>query len=242
MKSFSAILVPLLGMSTATLVASSASAASITIENPSFELPATNSLTQNGDIQDWIANFTSGSPQVGVFNPSAYSTTTGFVFFNNSNAVPDGTQVAYRSFQGSIAQVLSATLEPDVIYELSVFVGNSLTSTFFQDRPYNIQIGVAAPGYIPLAELAPDEIPIPPDGEFIEVKLRYSTDNKNVYLGQPLAISVIKNLGPGDVFFDNVSLRTVPTTPIPTPALLPGLIGMGVAALRKRKQEVEAEA
>jgi hypothetical protein len=30
--------------------------------------------------------------------------------------------------------------------------------------------------------------------------------------------------------------------PIPTPALLPGLIGMGVAALRKRKQEAEAEA
>ena len=27
------------------------------------------------------------------------------------------------------------------------------------------------------------------------------------------------------------------TTPIPTPALLPGLIGMGVAALRKREQE-----
>ncbi len=28
--------------------------------------------------------------------------------------------------------------------------------------------------------------------------------------------------------------------PIPTPALLPGLVGMGVAALRKRKQEAEA--
>jgi len=32
------------------------------------------------------------------------------------------------------------------------------------------------------------------------------------------------------------------TAPIPTPALLPGLIGMGAAALRKRKQEAEAEA
>lgn len=35
-------------------------------------------------------------------------------------------------------------------------------------------------------------------------------------------------------FFD-----TEGTTPIPTPALLPGLIGMGVAALRKRKGEAE---
>ena len=33
-----------------------------------------------------------------------------------------------------------------------------------------------------------------------------------------------------------------PTVPIPTPALLPGLIGMSVAALRKRKQEAAAEA
>ncbi len=32
------------------------------------------------------------------------------------------------------------------------------------------------------------------------------------------------------------------TTPVPTPALLPGLVGMGVAALRKRKQETEAKA
>lgn len=38
-----------------------------------------------------------------------------------------------------------------------------------------------------------------------------------------------------------VQATSVPT-PIPTPALLPGLIGMGVAALRKRKQEAEAEA
>lgn len=32
------------------------------------------------------------------------------------------------------------------------------------------------------------------------------------------------------------------TTPIPTPALLPGLLGMGVAALRKRKGEATEEA
>jgi len=31
-------------------------------------------------------------------------------------------------------------------------------------------------------------------------------------------------------------------TPIPTPALLPGLVGMGVAALRKRQQAVAAKA
>jgi hypothetical protein len=44
------------------------------------------------------------------------------------------------------------------------------------------------------------------------------------------------NVGP---FLDDVKLEV---TPVPTPALLPGLIGMGAAALRKRKQEAEGEA
>lgn len=36
----------------------------------------------------------------------------------------------------------------------------------------------------------------------------------------------------------NWALNPKNTTPIPTPALLPGLIGMGAAAIRKRKAEV----
>jgi hypothetical protein len=36
-------------------------------------------------------------------------------------------------------------------------------------------------------------------------------------------------------------LYTLEAAAVPTPALLPGLLGMGVAALRKRKQEAEAE-
>ena len=35
---------------------------------------------------------------------------------------------------------------------------------------------------------------------------------------------------------------TTPSTQVPTPALLPGLIGMGVAAMRKRKAEAAANA
>jgi hypothetical protein len=47
-------------------------------------------------------------------------------------------------------------------------------------------------------------------------------------------------LGSGN-FTATERLVTPPTETIPTPALLPGLIGMGAAALRKRKQEVEME-
>jgi hypothetical protein len=42
-----------------------------------------------------------------------------------------------------------------------------------------------------------------------------------------------------DIYLDNVAVEAN-AEPIPTPALLPGLIGMGAAALRKRKKEAEA--
>ena len=51
------------------------------------------------------------------------------------------------------------------------------------------------------------------------------------------AFATIKN---DKTMLGNYTNITLATTPIPTPALLPGLIGMGVAALRKRKSEVEA--
>lgn len=44
-----------------------------------------------------------------------------------------------------------------------------------------------------------------------------------------------------DVSHISLYYRQGGTTPIPTPALLPGLIGMGVAALRKKKQEETAQ-
>lgn len=39
---------------------------------------------------------------------------------------------------------------------------------------------------------------------------------------------------------DNVRVSTDGVTPVPTPALLPGLIGMGVAAWRRRQAEAQA--
>lgn len=41
-------------------------------------------------------------------------------------------------------------------------------------------------------------------------------------------------------FDDDYTLSSLSVETIPTPALLPGLLGMGAAALRKRKQEAEA--
>ena len=45
---------------------------------------------------------------------------------------------------------------------------------------------------------------------------------------------------PLEEVIDNISFEFTPNPqPIPTPALLPGLIGMGIAAIRKRKHETE---
>jgi len=44
---------------------------------------------------------------------------------------------------------------------------------------------------------------------------------------------------PPFALLSGISVTDTPTTPVPTPALLPGLVGMGVAAWRKRKGESE---
>jgi len=55
-------------------------------------------------------------------------------------------------------------------------------------------------------------------------------DQGNQFPGFDGSFSLEKNFAKGDAIASSI-------TPIPTPMLLPGLIGMGVAALRKRKSE-----
>jgi hypothetical protein len=70
---------------------------------------------------------------------------------------------------------------------------------------------------------------------------QFGTASFNVALGDTFGFEVqtIDNVvGSATATISNFSAPE----PIPTPALLPGLIGMGVAALRKRKGEALAEA
>jgi hypothetical protein len=53
-------------------------------------------------------------------------------------------------------------------------------------------------------------------------------------LGNIKRVSLSANSAP-DFVFDDLAFE--PATPIPTPALLPGLIGMGIAILRRRKAD-----
>ena len=63
-------------------------------------------------------------------------------------------------------------------------------------------------------------------------------------LAQYVRFNILSNYGNS---FNTTGLSEVqfdgtPATAVPTPALLPGLIGLGVAALRKRKAEAAGEA
>jgi hypothetical protein len=70
------------------------------------------------------------------------------------------------------------------------------------------------------------------------------TNGSNTYSNTDLSLSL--GVGKGGTFGATIASRTWNGTinyevqPIPTPALLPGLIGMGVAVLRKRKAEAQS--
>lgn len=58
-----------------------------------------------------------------------------------------------------------------------------------------------------------------------------------------LGVALNKNMKPQALSHASVYFNTVaPPTPVPTPALLPGLIGIGLAAMRKKKQSAAQDA
>lgn len=203
---------------------STANALSLGIANASFESPvaplqSNKEFYSNNDIDSWQV-FTSIGGGAGVFNPGASQGNTGKTYFNSS--VPDGNQTAYIN-SGSIFQQLTATLTGNTNYLLSVFVGKR------NDAPlagYNVEL--LAGGTV----LASNNSVIPGLGDFAEVLVPYTSSSSDPLLGQALGIRLSARSAQAN--FDKVSLSA---TAVPTPALLPGLVGMGVAALRKRKND-----
>jgi hypothetical protein len=79
------------------------------------------------------------------------------------------------------------------------------------------------------------------------LKLRFSSDLGNATIGQTIALAGANEFNSVELLqFPFIGVQTSSlegsVTAIPTPALLPGLIGMGVAALRKRQDDSEDSA
>ena len=221
----------------------------ITILNPSFEddvlgcAPGPNCATFD-TITDWTGStafpggFSSGpvneTGAFGVFEPGTGSYPGG---------VPNGVNVAYLTAVAnsvSISQTLSATLQANDTYTLTVFEGlRADTSVFSPGLGCNgSNIALEAGGTV-LNSLAAETTVTcnTTTGNFEEYTVTYTTGANPAQLGDPLSI-VLTASGSGSIFepseidFDSVTLSdtATPLTATPEPAAL-GIVATGLAAI-----------
>lgn len=209
-----------------------AQAASVTINNPSFEAPVAasgvNGVTLGngasydsgvGAIADWT-----GGGNSGVFNPNGqteYYTATGL-------AQIDGNQIAYSNGD-TISQTLSATLAANTTYTLSLLVGDrsdvNNSGTVFSYGLYDATTNTLLAGAVNVTEAAAFT---GLKGTFINPTASYTSGLSGV--GDTLEIRLNANTVQYD--FDNVKLDASSAVPLPASAwsgmaLLGGLATYG---------------
>jgi len=212
----------------ALFVLSASAGGAILVENSGFEDP----VLADGDwadATDWTGGYYDVTDpgvwvvyagDAGAYNPSA---SQGF-----GGVAPDGENVAWTTsfvgYDGGLSQVLSATLEADTQYDLSVLVGNPVLYNEGWTADYRIELLAggallaSAGGASPMTDerwsnailtynsgAAPDQL-----GEALEIRL-LAVDFADWY----------------EVDFDSVVL-------IPEPATL-ALLGLGALMLKRKR-------
>jgi hypothetical protein len=204
-------------------------AASIFIANHSFEDPiAPEQLSPNprgfysiNNITGWFNAHAPGKYQ-GVLDPTKSQNLTGNDFFYNLQPVPDGNQVAYSN-GGTIAQTLSAVLQPNTRYTLSAYIGRRNELTF----PAN-SIRLIAGG-----NLVSSNSVTPAAGTFERVTVSYTSGGiDDPLIGKPLEI-YLSSFG-AQANFDNVTLDA---SPIPEPSAILGLLGFGLLGIASKLRQ-----
>lgn len=192
----------------------------LTVQNPSFELPATNPGTfiTSAPPSGWQAygSINNGYRAVGVLNPNTttlyldpvpHASNVGVVFLLDNPM----NQAFYASTEAGLQQTLTDTLLPNSEYVLSVEVGNLNTDNgpnnqyAFGGFP-NYRIDLLAGGQT----LASDTNTLRPgEGRFLLSTVKYVTGNQDAQLGQALGIRLVNlNSSVGiEVNFDNVRLE-----------------------------------
>ena len=208
--------------------------ASVPIVNPSFEDPPyadgawgeATGWTDGGyylpdtttwHVEDWGA---------GAYNPSAAD--------GYGGTAPDGENVAYTTsyagYEGGLNQVLSATLQANMQYDLSVLVGNPLLYNGGPTADYRIEL--LAGGVLLESDTGASPID---DTSWKTASLTYNSGANPAQLGEPLEIRLLAvDFADGyEVDFDTVSLDAVPE-PSTVVLLCMGALGLLLFARRKR--------
>ncbi len=206
-------------------LASQLPAASIPINNPSFEadvLTCAPGCSTDGSITGWTGTV-SAATRFGVYKPGTASYPLG---------VPDGVNVAYLLEDGpsvSISQTLSATVQANDTYTLDSFAGVRLDSGVFNPGLgcYGLSVSLEAGGVVLAADNNFLTSPCPKAGTFEALTLSYTSGAKPAQLGDPLQIVLTAGgsgspFEPAEIDFDNLSLSDTlsgPVSGVPEPAV-----------------------
>jgi hypothetical protein len=209
-------------------------AASIFIANHSFEDPiapqqgTTGFYTDNNSpvvIGNWFNAHSPGAQQ-GVVDPTKSQNLTNTDIFYGGQPVPDRNQVAYSN-GGTIAQTLSAVLQPNTRYTLGAYIGRRKGIGF----PTNSIILLA--GSTSPTTLVSSNSVTPDPGTFQRVTVSYTSgDIGDPLIGKPLQI-YLTSFGV-QANFDNVTLDA---SPIPEPSAILGLLGFGLLGIASKLRQ-----
>jgi hypothetical protein len=202
------------------LAAPAAQAASITIQNPSFEAPV-RGPGGFGDATNWNASAT-GSV-AGTYDPGP----------GYSNPVPDGNQIAFVN-NAHLWQTLSALLQANTLYTLEVFVGRRTDDPF---PGYSVELWAGDVFDSTAALLASSSAANPAPGTFEKLTLTWLSPSLHAMNGKPLHI-VLRGQGP-QTNFDVVTLDAVAQTPEPS-AIALFASGAVLAAFQLRRKKIQA--
>ncbi|HEV8384316.1 MAG TPA: PEP-CTERM sorting domain-containing protein [Candidatus Acidoferrales bacterium] len=217
----------LISFGVALIFSASASATPVNITNAGFETPALGAGGFVFGVPGWTVGPGGIISSAGVFRPGASQYPGG---------VPEGTNVAYTKGPW-LSQVLTATLQPNTIYTLTVDVGYRLDES---SHPFTgFTISLLAGNTI----IASSSTGTPSAGQWIAAFASATSLAGNPLLGQPLQILLTVNSPlPWQVNFDNVRLDAtaiqspqIPSSQVPEPASF-ALLGTGLLALIGRRR------
>ncbi len=205
-----------LGVAAGLALATSAQAASVLVNNSSFEADVLGDGSLNvAAPTGWTWDTAGDGGYVGPFNPSSAHFTVG---------VPDGDNSLFQNGPESVSQTLPTVLVADTLYTLTVAVGDRLDTTF---SGYAIELFAGA---TLLAGIDSTTGPVPGNDSWTDVTLTYTSGSS--VTADPLQIR-LRSLSDGtQTNFDNVRLDGT-LVPEPSTALLGGL---GVLALLRRRR------